>query len=397
MDKLIRNDWRYEPGEPVARARILSHDVHPEGLDIDRIKFFTAGKLTLNSSRGHIISFLSGSGKLHLEAQGQESLGLEKGLHLYIPPGPGSVLEAEAGTELVCVYSPSAVMAAGKKLLLRDETFLAACASGAHSLRWILTPQYLSRRIFLRHDATLLSQAGQPVSWFHTTMFDVSGLPPNSEGEPVFKMSYNSRTEVNFCYEVKGKARVRMALHPYRETGQPWGPWLSLDDQATYHLNEADGGPEEERRIDEVAHIPQTLRNKHEVSIVGGHVSLFCLFDPAPVGIERHQPGEYSDYEPLTKLLGTKLYENYLREIVRYDEMVDQLSLAKARGVLKSLHGTPAWELYRQSLRSQASIEKDLMKQLALEGRGRERILARWLSTHDDDSPIEGALPAKGT
>ncbi|MGE5307762.1 MAG: hypothetical protein ACM3OC_01600 [Deltaproteobacteria bacterium] len=381
MDKLIRNDWRYDPGEPFARARILSHEVHPEGLDVERVRFFTAGELTLNPSRGHIVSFLSGSAKLHLKVQAQESLDLEKGIHLYIPPGLGSVLEAEAGTELLCVCSPSAAAAAGKKLLLRDEAFLAACASGAHSFRWILTPQYLSRRIFLRHDATLLSRSGQPVSWFHTTMFDVLGLPPNAEGEPVFKMSYNSRTEVNVCYDVAGKARVRMALHPYRETGQLWGPWSELDGEATYHLNEPSGGPEEERHIDEATQMPQTLRNKHEVSIVGGHVSLFCLFDPAPVGIERHQPGEYSDYEPLPKLLGTKLYENYLREIVRYDEMVDRLSLARARGMLKDLHGTPVWELYLQSLRAQMTIEEDIMDKLALEGRGRERILARWLVT----------------
>jgi hypothetical protein len=44
-------------------------------------------------------------------------------------------------------------------------------------LRWVITPQYLSRRIFLHHDPTLLSKSGHPVSWFHTTMFDVAGLP----------------------------------------------------------------------------------------------------------------------------------------------------------------------------------------------------------------------------
>jgi hypothetical protein len=39
-------------------------------------------------------------------------------------------------------------------------------------------------------------------------MFDVAGLPKNEEGDSVFKMSYNSRTEFNVCYDVKGKAKV---------------------------------------------------------------------------------------------------------------------------------------------------------------------------------------------
>ena len=84
----------------------------------------------------------------------------------------------------------------------------------------LLTLQYLSRRIFLHHDPTLLSKSGNPVSLFHTTMFDVDGLPKNEDGEPVFKMSYNSRTEFNVCYDVKGIARVRMAEHPYKATNQ---------------------------------------------------------------------------------------------------------------------------------------------------------------------------------
>jgi hypothetical protein len=106
-----------------------------------------------------------------------------------------------------------------------------------------------------------------------------------------------------------------MAQHPYREAKQLWGPWHLLDGESTYHLNEAGGSPEEECRIDEATQTLQTLRNKHEVHIAEGHVSLFCLFDPAPAGIERHRPGEYSDYEPLSQLLGTKPYETYKGEI----------------------------------------------------------------------------------
>lgn len=381
MQKLIKNDWRRLPGTPFARAQILRHDLHPEGLDVDRIRFLESGPLALESNRGHIISTLRGSGKLQLKNSDKQPFHLAAGVHLYIPPGCEYTLEAGSETEFLHVSSPSASQARGKKLLLRDETFLVACASCAQSLRWILTPQYLSRRIFLHHDPVLLSKSGHPVSWFHTTMFDVAGLPKNEEGDPVFKMSYNSRTEVNFCYDVQGKTRVRMAQHPYQETKQLWEPWLPLAGDSTYHLNEAAGGPEEEYRVDGATKTSETLRNKHEVYIAEGYVSLFCLFDPAPTGIECHRPGEYSDYEPLSKVLGTKLYETFAQEIARYDEMVDQLSLAKATGTLKMLHGTPAWELYERGREAQAAIETKLVETLTAQNSGRERVLVRWLQT----------------
>jgi len=390
MQKLIKNDWHCGSGKPFVCAQILRHEIHPEGLDVDRIRFSEVGSLAPGSNVGHIISVLRGSGKLHLEGDGRETFQLGAGVHLYLPPGQGSVLDAERGTELLYVSSPSASQTRGRKLLLRDETFLAACASESQLLRWILTPQYLSRRIFLHHDPTLLSKSGHPVSWFHTTMFDVAGLPENEDGQPVFKMFYNSRTEVNLCYDVKGTARVRMAQHPYRETKQVWGPWLPLDGESTYHLNEAAGGPEEECLTDEATQTSQTLRNKHEVHIVEGHVSLFCLFDPAPAGIERHRPGDYSDYEPLSQLLGTKLYETYEREIARYDEMVDQLSLAKAMGELHTLKGTPIWELYLQGREAQVAMETELAKKLAVEGNGREQVLARWMQSMDIGVGAEG-------
>ena len=384
MQKLIKNEWHRESGEPFACAHILRHDIHPEGLDVDRIRFFEAGCLTPGSSVGHIISVLRGRGKLLVPGDDKQPLHLEAGMHLYLPPGLEAVLEAEPETEVLRVSSPTASQARGKKLLLRDETYLAACASGSQLLRWVLTPQYLSRRIFLHHDSILLSKSGNPVSWFRTTMFDVAGLPRNQDGEPVFKMSYNSRTEFNVCYDVKGIARVRMAKHPYHEAKQLWGTWLSLDGDSTYHLNEAAGSPEEECHIDEKTKNKQYLRNKHEVHIVDGYVSLFCLFDPAPTGIEHHRPGEYSDYESLSQVLGTKLYETHQREIARYDEMVDRLSLAKAKGELNTLHTTPLWQLYLRGREAQAAIETDLAKTLAAEGSGRERVLARWMQHVND-------------
>jgi quercetin dioxygenase-like cupin family protein len=376
MQKLIRNNWHQASNEPFAKANILNHQIHPEGLDVDRLRFIEGGSLTPESGVGHIISVLRGRGRLHLE-KGQ-TLQLEEGVHFYLPPGVKSVLDAEPGAEFLRVSGASASQARGTRFLFRDEKFLAACASGSHLLRWIFTPQYLSRRIFLHHDPILLSKSGNPVSWFRTTMFDVAGLPRNEEGEPVFKMSYNSRTEVNVCYDVKGTARVRMARHPYLKTNQLWGPWYPLDGDSTYHLNEAAGSSEEECVIDEKTQSPQFFRNKHEVYIDDGYVTLFCLFDPAPTGIECHRPGEYSDYEPLSQVLGTERCRIHLQEIAKYDEMVERLSIAKATGSLSSFIGTPVWELYLEGREAQIAIESSLSDALAAEGKGREKVIAGW-------------------
>lgn len=384
MQKLIKNNWCRKPGDPFAKIRILNHEIHPEGLDIDRVRFFEPGRLEPSADVGHIFSVLKGCGSLHIDGDNRSPFRLAAGVHFYLPAGKGSIVDGAPGTELLCVSGASASQARGKDFLLRDEKFVAACASGSQSLRWTFTPQYLSRRIFLHHDPVLLSKSGNPVSWFRTTMFDVAGLPCNEDGEPVFKMSYNSRTECNVCYDVKGDARVRMALHPYGTSGQSWGPWLRLDDDTTYHLNEAAGSTEEESFIDEVTRTSQFLRNKHEVHIVDGHVTLCCLFDPAPTGVENHRPGEYSDYEPLSKVLGTLLYEMHQREIEKYDEMVDTLSLAKAMGVLKTFHGTPVWKLYVQGREAQISIESKILATLAADGNGRASVLADWIQSTTD-------------
>jgi hypothetical protein len=303
---------------------------------------------------------------------------------LYLPPGLESFFDFEAGSELLIVSCATPSQARGKQLILRDEKFLAACACGTQSLRWIMTPQYLSRRVFLRHDPILLSKSGNPVSWFRTTMFDVSGLPKNEDGEPVFKMSYNSRTEFNVCYDVKGAARVRMAQHPYQRLNQRWEPWHILDCDSTYHLNEAAGSPKEEQYFEEGSSIPQYLRNKHEVYIRDGYVTLFCLFDPSPIGIERHRPGEYSDYEPFSQVLGSETCENYQRELASYDEMVDRLSMAKAMGRLDSFHKSSLWELYIRGRDAQIAIESKLMTASRKNQDGRACILNDWIQTIKD-------------
>lgn len=367
MKKHIVNVWGRVAGAPYEQTEILKSATCPEGLDVRRVRFVAKGELPLDPSRGHIVSVIRGNPRL----RGEETLLLGAGAHCYVPPKHGFAIEGEEGVEVVHVASDHA---RGEKLLVRDEAFVVACAAGQHALRWTLTPQYLSRRIFLHHDPVLLSKSGNPVSWFHTTMFDVSGLPPNEEGEPVFKMSYNSRTEYNVCYDVAGTARVRMAKHPYRSKGQEWSEWHTLGSDSTYHLNEAAGGPDEE--VVE----GRPFRNKHEVYIMGGHVSLFCMFDPAPTGVERHRPGEYSDYEPITNLLGTPEYAAHQRAIAELDEMVDALSLAKARGKLDTLRGTPTWLRYETGLASQRAIEQALHAHLASEGAKREAVLARWMA-----------------
>jgi hypothetical protein len=376
MQKLIKTTWCLESGKPYQRARILHHKAHPEGLDLDRIRFLEKGLLPLNPRVGHTVSVIHGSAYLKLRGTGWEELHLGAGVHLYLPAGQRLELEGEPGTELLRVSSPCPEQSRGNRLLVRDEIFLAACATESQCLRWSFTPHYLSRRIFLHHDQTLLSKAGTPVSWFRTTIFDTAGLTGTEEGKPVFRISYNSRTELNVCYEVKGEARVRMARHPYLEDRQQWGPWLELDNESAYHLDEVN---EEECHIDQATESLLFFRNKHELQITGGYLGVFSLFDPAPTGIENASTGNCRDEAPLAHILGTRTHENHLRELARFDEMVDQLSLAKARGNLAPLKETPIWDLYLKGCKAQAKLERTVVRPLFDEGNGRERLLADWM------------------
>jgi hypothetical protein len=63
---------------------------------------------------------------------------------------------------------------------------------------------------------------------------------------------------------------------------------------------------------------------------------------------------------------------------VKYDEMVDQLSMARALGELKDLRGTPIWEVSLQGSQARATRETALVDALAPEGYGRERVVTRW-------------------
>jgi hypothetical protein len=184
-------------------------------------------------------------------------------------------------------------------------------------------------------------------------MFDTEGLPPNDDGVPVFKMSYDHRTEPNFCYDVVGDARVRFAERPY-EDGR-WTPWVRLDGETTYHLNEPEGCP----------------RNKHEVASRGGHATLFCLFDPAPTGVEQHQAGAYSSYGPLEAILGTPRHQAVLEAHARFDPLLDELSMAHALG------NDEEEGMFEEGRAAQRAYEKRLLEQL---DPSRRRVLEPWLT-----------------
>lgn len=373
MERIISNDWRPERG--VQRAEILAAPDTVEGFDVARYRADAAGEVSLPTAVGHYVTAIDGQARLQ---GGGEVLSVDRGTHLYVPAGYGASLGLEPGAQLVVVSAERPEQAVGEDLRVRHERFLSACAVDGHCLRWILTPQYLSRRVFLHHDAPLRSREGRPVSWFRTTMFDVAGLPANADGEPVFRMSYDTRTEFNVCYDVRGHARVRFARHPYVDEGQRWSEWKTLDSDSTYYLDEAAGGPDEETYVDGEGR-QRTLRNRHEVSATGGHCSLLCLFDPAPTGIEKHRPGAYSDYEAYEDVSKRPEHTRHVAALGPFDEMVEALSLARARGALASEEGSEHWKRYLDGRAEQRRIESALAAELAAEGQGRDAVIAPWM------------------
>lgn len=371
MQTLIPNRWE-QHSDGVAVASILEHESCPEGLDFARVRFAQAADYRFPRDSGILFSVIAGTVALRLKDGA--ALRLAAGTHVYLPPESQGVLVGEPGAELLHACAPNAERARGTQMLVRSDRFLAGCAVPGTSLRWILTPQYLSRRAFLHHDKTLVSPRGEPVSWFHTTMFDAHGLPNNDEGYPVFKMSYNFRTEPNFCYEVHGKARVRMAEHPYAAGAQQvWRDWQTLSGDATYYLNEDVGDAEWGQRNG----TKHPARNKHEVQIADGHVSLICMHHPACTGAERHSEGEYSEYGDLQEVLGTPAHTEHLERIQPFDSVVDALSLAEASGQDPRL--LPEWAVFQAGRKSQVQVESALLARLCADGHGREEILASWV------------------
>ena len=143
-----------------------------------------------------------------------------------------------------------------------------AALPGRTTLRWVLTSQYLSRRIFLHHDETLaveVRRSGVLVSHHdvrrrrpaaqrrrRTRVQDGVQLPHR-----VQRVLRRSRT----CARADGRAPIPGA---WARSGDPW---LPIDGESTYHLNEAAGGDEEERWVDlatgEERTVPQQARGLH--------------------------------------------------------------------------------------------------------------------------------------
>ena len=105
------------------------------------------------------------------------------------------------------------------------------------------------------------------------------------------------------------------------------------------------------------------------------------LIDPSPTGTEKHRTGEYSDYEPLSSTLKSPKYEAQLSDMVKYDQMVDRLSMAKAIGELSDFFGTAIWEKYLQGRAEQIVVETKLKGSLSAEGKLRERVIAQWMQS----------------
>ncbi len=378
MEKIIRNNWR-QIAKGQFHSSILNRDKHPEGLDISRFSFKSAGEIELNPLDGHIVTILNGMVLLKIDSF-SNLLKLESFIHCYIPPHENAILKASENTELIHVAGPKK-QARGKSLIVRDEQFLRATADTDRFLRWVLTPQYLSRRIFLYNDKILVSKNNMPVSWFRTTMFDVKGLPPNDDGISVFKMSYDNQTEPNVCYDVVGKSQVRMAKHPYKEKGQEWDDWQLLDNNTTYYLNEDENGSDVEWHTNPETGERFSKRNKHEVYIPeGGHVSLCCLFDPAPTGTEKHLPGKYSSYQHVSKIIGTEMYQQHLKTLTVIDKMVDKLSILKAQELPGKTNTDPIWDRYHTGLKNQMKLESHLIQQLRKENQDRHTVVTRWIT-----------------
>jgi hypothetical protein len=59
--------------------------------------------------------------------------------------------------------------------------------------------------------------------------------------------------------------------------------------------------------------------------------------------------------------------------------MVDRLSTAKATGELRDFSGTAIWQKYLQGRAAQISVEMELKRTLAAEGKSRDRVITQWM------------------
>ncbi len=368
-EKIILCDWEPLPESKGIRiSRVLDRTINIEGVDINRVQSAGNSELSLAPADGHVFSLLRGAADLSVSCENDE-LTIVAGTHLYLPPKSGAKFRFSEDSYAIHVAA-DASQSRGDRLLVHDERFLRAA-------RFILTPQYLSRRAFLHRDQTLLSKNGDPIAWFHTTMFDTNGLPSNIDGEDVFKMSYDYQTEVDVVYEVVRGARVRFAKHPYSTPdNQKWSQWSKIDGETTYYLNESADGNSIERHISPNSGRESCFRNRHELFIQEeGHVSLCCMFDPGPTGLETHQPGEYSSYQPVADTLRDSHYQDFLKSVEPVDEMIRTLSLRIAQDTNADLTALPQWRVYLVSMEDCLSDQANMVLN---EGKRRKTIIDPW-------------------
>lgn len=371
--KVIKHKAKSSDQPGVKISQILDGRVHSEGHDVARVEC-EKGKnvvFTPDSSEGHVISFTEGQGRLEIDGKAyrvgsrQNGLANQEGeIHCYIPKGKKVKITSDGANPLkfeqMSSNKEAGSDAPGKKFIIRDEKFLKEL-SGSYTddkkqeqtvSRWVVTPQYTSRRVFLDHDSTLTAKdTKDPVSMWHTSMNDTTTLPNeaiNEDGIKVFRMSYNNGTEFNIIQNVTGqpatedtpKAEVRFALHPYADENkmkkggdtpasmddvqtQKWSDWMPLTGQETYYLNEPAGS---EETVTEGG-VEKNLRNRHEVRIDPGCiVFLHCSFNPAPTGNEKHAVGLYSGYQKPEVSKAHPAYPAYIEALKNLDTKIDEAS-----------------------------------------------------------------------
>jgi hypothetical protein len=371
--KVIVNSWEDDrPEKGVRGSHIIDSRIGCEGIDVCRYTANSDTEISLPSDAAHIFSLLEGEAILHF-SNGARELSITAGTHLYVPPSQGASFRFLTESSAIHAFAEKD-RDHGENLVVHNERFLAPT-------RFILTPQYLSRRAFLNRDHTLVSKSGDRVAWFHTTMFDTQGLPPNREGLPVFKMSYDHQSEINVVYNVQGQASVRFAKHPYVDAQQQhWSDWRSLDKETTYYLNEGADGPDIERIPDAKTVAGSCLRNRHEVYIApGGHVSLCCMFDPGPTGLETHQPGEYSSYAPVSETIRTAEYRAFLESVARADEIIRTLSMKQASVTGALDYSSPEWVEFEAQRAKAVRAEQATVRN---SGNDRKAIMEPWRICH---------------
>lgn len=341
----------------------ISKDV--EGLDSRRLEIKADRTYFFDNQLGHVATIIKGQS--YFSCKSHEKLKLEAFTSFFIPVGESASIKSTSGNLQILLVSAPSSQTVGKRFLLKNHKFVNACTNTQQSMRHILTEQYLSRRIFLRHDETLLSKSGDPISWHHTTMFDTKSLPLNEEKITVFRMSYNTKTEINICFDVPILSKVRFAVHPYSTSSQEWTKWEEIDSNTCYNLNES---PDEMEMIKSEDGTIRGYRNKHEVHIPeNGYVTLMCLFNPATTGIEKHVTGKFSDYG---KGIDDMNILPFLSELSKYDQMVEELSIKQSLG--EDIEKVGSYKVYQEGIKNQIAIEEELLSSIA----ERKNIVEMW-------------------